>query len=160
MDYYKECKKAYLGIDNIHTMRDSLNKVIEALGESEALAASVSGDLPGTNAAVLPVDRQALRRSGWLRHQVCNLGGHADHRSECTRQPFTRAYPLLGWMGPHIAALCSLAALPGSLLSHDPRLPGVNREGLRELWTSIFGPVWPPFEREVLLGASGWWWRR
>ncbi|KAF8263066.1 protein-tyrosine phosphatase-like protein [Lactarius quietus] len=75
MDHYKECKKAYLGIDNIHTMRDSLNKVIEALGESEALAASVSGDLPGTNAAVLPVDRQALRRSGWLRHQVAILEG-------------------------------------------------------------------------------------
>jgi myotubularin-related protein 6/7/8 len=75
MDYYKECKKAYLGIDNIHTMRDSLNKIIEALGESEALAASVSGDLPGTNAAVLPVDRQALRRSGWLRHQSAILEG-------------------------------------------------------------------------------------
>ena len=75
MDHYKECKKAYLGIDNIHTMRDSLNKVIEALGESEALAASVSGDLPGTNAAVLPVDRQALRRSGWLRHQAAILEG-------------------------------------------------------------------------------------
>lgn len=75
MDYYKDCKKAYLGIDNIHTMRDSLNKIIEALGESEALAASVSGDLPGTSAAVLPVDRQALRRSGWLRHQVAILEG-------------------------------------------------------------------------------------
>ena len=75
MDHYKECKKAYLGIDNIHTMRDSLNKVIEALGESEALAASVSGDLPGTNATVLPVDRQALRRSGWLRHQAAILEG-------------------------------------------------------------------------------------
>jgi myotubularin-related protein 6/7/8 len=75
MDHYKECKKAYLGIDNIHTMRDSLNKVIEALGESEALAASVSGDLPGTNDAVVPVDRQALRRSGWLRHQVAILEG-------------------------------------------------------------------------------------
>ncbi|KAI9467409.1 phosphatases II [Lactarius psammicola] len=75
MDHYKDCKKAYLGIDNIHTMRDSLNKVIEALSESEALAASVSGDLPGTSAAVLPVDRQALRRSGWLRHQVAILEG-------------------------------------------------------------------------------------
>ncbi len=75
MDHYKDCKKAYLGIDNIHTMRDSLNKVIEALSESEALGASVSGDLPGTSAAVLPVDRQTLRRSGWLRHQVAILEG-------------------------------------------------------------------------------------
>src|SRR6266404_4969607 len=75
MDHYKECKKAYLGIDNIHTMRDSLNKVIEALAESEALAASVSGDLPGTSSGVLPVDRQALRRSSWLRHLVAILEG-------------------------------------------------------------------------------------
>jgi hypothetical protein len=75
MDYYKDCKKAYLGIDNIHSMRDSLNKVVEVLSESEALAASVSGDIPGTSASAIPVDRQALRRSGWLRHQVAILEG-------------------------------------------------------------------------------------
>lgn len=75
MDYYKDCKKAYLGIDNIHSMRDSLNKVVEVLSESEALAVSVSGDIPGTSTSVIPVDRQALRRSGWLRHQVAILEG-------------------------------------------------------------------------------------
>ncbi|KAF8470480.1 phosphatases II [Russula ochroleuca] len=75
MDYYKDCKKAYLGIDNIHSMRDSLNKVVEVLSESEALAASVSGDIPGMSASVIPVDRQALRRSGWLRHQAAILEG-------------------------------------------------------------------------------------
>ena len=75
MDHYKDCKKAYLGIDNIHSMRDSLNKVVEVLSESEALAASVSGDIPGTSGSAIPVDRQALRRSGWLRHQVAILEG-------------------------------------------------------------------------------------
>ena len=75
MDYYKDCKKAYLGIDNIHTMRDSLNKVVEVLSESEALAASVSGDIPGMSVSTIPVDRQALRRSGWLRYQVAILEG-------------------------------------------------------------------------------------
>ncbi|KAH9956604.1 protein-tyrosine phosphatase-like protein [Russula dissimulans] len=75
MDYYKDCKKAYLGIDNIHSMRDSLNKVVEVLSESEALAASVSGDIPGMSSSVIPLDRQALRRSGWLRHQVAILEG-------------------------------------------------------------------------------------
>ncbi|KAH9989088.1 protein-tyrosine phosphatase-like protein [Russula compacta] len=75
MDHYKDCKKAYLGIDNIHSMRDSLNKVIEVLSESEALAASVSGDIPGTSTSVIPLDRQALRRSGWLRHQAAILEG-------------------------------------------------------------------------------------
>jgi myotubularin-related protein 6/7/8 len=29
MEYYKNCKKAYLGVDNIHIMRDSLKAVIE-----------------------------------------------------------------------------------------------------------------------------------
>ena len=75
MDYYKDCKKAYLGIDNIHSMRDYLNKVVEVLSESEALAASVSGDIPGTSLSTIPVDRQALRRSGWLRSQVAILEG-------------------------------------------------------------------------------------
>ncbi|KAI0056466.1 phosphatases II [Artomyces pyxidatus] len=68
MDHYKDCKKAYLGIDHIHAMRESLGRVVEALRESEVLAASVAGDLPGTTSVALPVDRQALRRSGWLRH--------------------------------------------------------------------------------------------
>jgi myotubularin-related protein 6/7/8 len=75
MDHYKDCKKAYLGIDNIHSMRDYLNKVVEVLSESEALAASVSGDIPGTSPSTIPVDRQALRRSGWLRSQVAILEG-------------------------------------------------------------------------------------
>ncbi|KAI0310647.1 protein-tyrosine phosphatase-like protein [Amylostereum chailletii] len=66
MDHYKDCRKAYLGIDNIHTMRDSLGKVVEALRETEALAASVGA---------LPIDRQALRRSGWLRHIGAILEG-------------------------------------------------------------------------------------
>lgn len=29
MEYYKDCKKAYLGVDNIHVMRDSLKGVTE-----------------------------------------------------------------------------------------------------------------------------------
>ncbi|KAK0556779.1 phosphatidylinositol-3-phosphatase ymr1 [Tilletia horrida] len=36
MEHYRGCKKAYLGIDNIHVMRDSLNRVTEALKEAEA----------------------------------------------------------------------------------------------------------------------------
>ncbi|KZV71863.1 phosphatases II [Peniophora sp. CONT] len=70
MDYYKECRKAYLGIDNIHTMRDSLNKVVEALRETEILASSMTG-----GASMLPVDRQTLRRSGWLKHLASIVEG-------------------------------------------------------------------------------------
>ncbi|GJE96888.1 myotubularin family protein [Phanerochaete sordida] len=68
MDHYKDARKAYLGIDNIHTMRDSLARVVEALRETEIAASSVSGALPGETQAVPILDRQALRRSGWLRH--------------------------------------------------------------------------------------------
>ncbi|KAH8117172.1 phosphatases II [Phellopilus nigrolimitatus] len=79
MDYYKEGKKAYLGIDNIHVMRDSLNKVVEVLREADAFFYSVGNDgsdserLSSANSAFL--DRQALRRSGWLRHLSAILDG-------------------------------------------------------------------------------------
>lgn len=72
MDHYKDAKKAYLGIDNIHTMRESLAKVVEALRgvqavNSEGRAYNELNPLEGE--ALVPVpDREALRRSGWLRH--------------------------------------------------------------------------------------------
>lgn len=76
MDHYKDSKKVYLGIDHIHTMRDSLSKVVEALRDSEALLASISNDgLDETPLSVL--DRQALRRSGWLRHISAVIEGTA-----------------------------------------------------------------------------------
>ena len=53
MDHYKEAKKAYLGIDNIHVMRDSLNKVVEALREAfQAGKELLLGDLPRLGQAV------------------------------------------------------------------------------------------------------------
>ncbi|KAF9651518.1 phosphatases II [Thelephora ganbajun] len=63
MDYYKDARKAYLGIDHIHTMRESLAKVVEAIRETRFPDDSGVGDST-TNT----VDREALRRSGWLRH--------------------------------------------------------------------------------------------
>ncbi|TCD70246.1 hypothetical protein EIP91_004147 [Steccherinum ochraceum] len=75
MDHYKDAKKAYLGIDNIHVMRDSLTKVIEALRETEMIAASAAGNVPGEGATMPILDRQALRRSGWLRHLSAIMEG-------------------------------------------------------------------------------------
>ncbi|GAA5854295.1 hypothetical protein JCM8547_001769 [Rhodosporidiobolus lusitaniae] len=60
MLYYKNCRKEYLGIDNIHVMRSSLNGVFDALGEAET-----TGHL----------DRSALRRTGWLSHLTNILDG-------------------------------------------------------------------------------------
>ncbi|KIJ10493.1 hypothetical protein PAXINDRAFT_177455 [Paxillus involutus ATCC 200175] len=68
MEHYKDAKKIYSGIDHIHAMRDSLAKVVDALREADTVAASVSGNLPGEAQHLAILDRQALRRSGWLRH--------------------------------------------------------------------------------------------
>lgn len=61
MENYKACRKAYLGIDNIHVMRDSLHKLVSALHES-----FISGQ---------PVSVESLRKSGWLKHISAILDG-------------------------------------------------------------------------------------
>ena len=62
MENYKLCKKAYLGIDNIHVMRNSLKMVVEAIREAN-LKPSV------------PLNRALLRKSNWLRHISTILDG-------------------------------------------------------------------------------------
>ncbi|GAP86417.2 putative protein phosphatase [Rosellinia necatrix] len=54
MEYYPFAKKAYLNIDNIHVMRESLNTVIEAIKD---------GDI-----SKLPPNRELLIKSNWLKH--------------------------------------------------------------------------------------------
>ncbi|KAL1863581.1 phosphatidylinositol-3-phosphatase ymr1 [Paecilomyces lecythidis] len=61
MDNYKFATKVYLGIDNIHVMRDSLNKVVDALKESDVTP--------------LGPNRDQLARSGWLKHIAGILDG-------------------------------------------------------------------------------------
>lgn len=61
MDNYKFATKAYLGIDNIHVMRDSLNKVIDTLKESDVTP--------------LGPNRDQLAKSGWLKHIAGILDG-------------------------------------------------------------------------------------
>lgn len=78
MDHYKDSKKVYLGIDHIHTMRDSLSKVVEALKDADTMLNSLHQDLDlagEVGSAISVLDRQALRRSGWLRHIVAILEG-------------------------------------------------------------------------------------
>ncbi|CCO27690.1 Phosphoinositide 3-phosphatase [Rhizoctonia solani AG-1 IB] len=81
MDNYKEARKVYLGIDNIHVMRDSLAKVAESLYEADMLATmsgsnSVPSDALGPEISRLAfLDRQALRRSGWIKHLTSILEG-------------------------------------------------------------------------------------
>lgn len=61
MDNYKFATKVYLGIDNIHVMRDSLNKVVDCLKE--------------TDVTPLGPNRDQLARSGWLKHIAGILEG-------------------------------------------------------------------------------------
>ena len=63
MDNYKFATKAYLGIDNIHVMRDSLNKVVDTLKESDLTP--------------MGPNRDQLARSGWLKHITGLLDGAA-----------------------------------------------------------------------------------
>lgn len=61
MDHYKFATKVYLGIDNIHVMRDSLNKVIDTLKDSD----------------LTPIgpNREQLHKSHWLKHIANMLDG-------------------------------------------------------------------------------------
>ena len=63
MDYYPGAEKAYLGIDNIHVMRKSLDTVIDALKESDLVS--------------FPPNRQLLAKSNWIKHIANILDGTA-----------------------------------------------------------------------------------
>ncbi|KAI8325751.1 phosphatases II [Martensiomyces pterosporus] len=55
MDHYKRCRKVYLGIDNIHVMRDALNKLVNAIQDDD-----------GSDRGV--VARIQSSKTNWLRH--------------------------------------------------------------------------------------------
>ncbi|OIW33672.1 phosphatases II [Coniochaeta ligniaria NRRL 30616] len=63
MEYYRFAKKVFLSIDNIHVMRDSLNKVIDALKDADV--------------SPFPPNREALAKSNWLKHIAGILDGSA-----------------------------------------------------------------------------------
>lgn len=94
MEHYKGCKKVYLGIDNIHVMRDSLQRVTDAMrtarapatfgmqtvaaektvNEQESGQQRVSSSLISAHEEQ-QLDRHALKRSGWLKHIAALLEG-------------------------------------------------------------------------------------
>lgn len=78
MDHYREGRKAYLGIDNIHVMRESLSKVVDALRESDSTTLSALDAVTSEFQKIrskTSINREALRRSGWLRHLSAILDG-------------------------------------------------------------------------------------
>ncbi|KAJ5894159.1 hypothetical protein N7495_005850 [Penicillium taxi] len=81
MDNYRFATKAYLGIDNIHVMRDSLNRVIDTLKDSDVTP--------------LGPNRDQLARSGWLKH----IAGVMEGAALITRQ--------VGLTHSHVLIHCS-----------------------------------------------------
>ena len=69
MEHYKNCKKVYLGIDNIHVMRESLRKVQAALRAADERPAFIDSATP------TPIDELQLHRSQWLKHLTALLEG-------------------------------------------------------------------------------------
>ncbi|RIB20572.1 protein-tyrosine phosphatase-like protein [Gigaspora rosea] len=54
MENYKNCDRKFMGIDNIHVMRESLAKLVEVMQTADAQC--------------LPIKKQNLDRSNWLKH--------------------------------------------------------------------------------------------
>lgn len=63
MDKYKFAAKIFLSIENIHVMRNSLNKVVDALKDADI--------------SPLPPNRDILHQSNWLKHIYDVLAGSA-----------------------------------------------------------------------------------
>jgi myotubularin-related protein 6/7/8 len=81
MDNYRIATKAYLGIDNIHVMRESLAKVIDAIKDADITP--------------LPPNRELLAKSGWLKH----ISGLLDGAGLIARQ--------VGLQHSHVLIHCS-----------------------------------------------------
>ena len=81
MDNYRFATKIYLGIDNIHVMRDSLQKVIDTVKESDLTPYAPN--------------REALASSKWLKH----IGGLLDGAGIIARQ--------IGLQHSHVLIHCS-----------------------------------------------------
>ena len=81
MDHYRFATKVYLGIDNIHVMRDSLQKIIETIKDSDLTPYAPN--------------REALASSKWLKH----IGGLLDGAGIIARQ--------VGLQHSHVLVHCS-----------------------------------------------------
>ncbi|KAJ3012572.1 UNVERIFIED_CONTAM: hypothetical protein HDU68_001131, partial [Siphonaria sp. JEL0065] len=94
IDNYRDCRIVLLGIQNIHVMRDSINKLMEA---------SLSGD---TGASL----RAGMDRSGWLNHIRTVLDGTLlIVKSVHSYNTHALVHCSDGW--DRTAQLCSLAEL-------------------------------------------------
>ncbi|KNE70718.1 hypothetical protein AMAG_15472 [Allomyces macrogynus ATCC 38327] len=93
MEYYRNCRKEFMGIDNIHVMRDSLSKMVEVITQAEIEA--------------IPINPALLERSGWLRHIKMLLDGTQVVVDTITSGHHVLVHCSDGW--DRTAQLCALA---------------------------------------------------
>ena len=100
MDNYRNCSKQFLGIHNIHVMRDSLAKVVEAIKDADVTP--------------LPPNRELLAKSGWLRHIGLLLDGtHTIVRQIAVEHSHVLIHCSDGWdRTTQLAALAQLCLDP------------------------------------------------
>lgn len=77
MEHYRNCKKAYLGIDNIHVMRASLSGIYDGSSSAFARRTRLTPRLTALrdSESTGHLDRTALKRTQWLKHLTNILDG-------------------------------------------------------------------------------------
>ncbi|KAJ1551795.1 hypothetical protein HK096_007737 [Nowakowskiella sp. JEL0078] len=93
-DIYHGCQIEYLDVENIHVVRDSMNKLMNAIVAAETE----------------PISRSALDRSGWLKHIKCLMDGTLSIvKSIHVHNNSVLVHCSDGW--DRTAQFCSLASL-------------------------------------------------
>ncbi|KAL3174185.1 hypothetical protein MRX96_041345 [Rhipicephalus microplus] len=109
-NFYENIKFQFFGIENIHVMRNSLQKLIDTCEASEPSMGGLSGRTGGKRVA-------ATRPSHSGDRALC--GPSSGRRRE-------RVGALLGWLGPHSADMLPGKPPAGSLLSHHHGFSGFD----------------------------------
>jgi hypothetical protein len=133
MEYYKGAKKIYVPIENIHVMRDSITKVVEALRDGDA--------------SPFPPSREILAKSNWLKHLATILDGAGEIvQTVHVRHSHVILHCSDGWdRTSQLAALSQICLDPYYRtfegISQDDwinnRFHGISRERFPEFRTSI-----------------------
>ncbi|KAI0816366.1 protein-tyrosine phosphatase-like protein [Xylaria sp. FL0064] len=147
MEYYPFAKKAYLNIDNIHVMRESLNTVIEAIKD---------GDI-----SKLPPNRELLIKSNWLKH----IRGVLDGSALIARQVgINHSHVLIhcsdGWDRTSQLSALSQLMLDPFYRTIDGFIVLVEKDWLSfgHMFQQRSGPLghekWFVFERDAMAGSA------
>ena len=148
-NYYENIKFNFFGIENIHVMRGSLNRLLEGLYQELSTAFSTRNDnffpVVVSLRNVQPVFGCVFvdRRLQWLAQarQVGPGSGclccQGDPRGHVRRRALQRR------LGSNSANLFLGCTVVGPLLSYAERLPSTDREGVAEFRAQVHGTMRP-----------------